>query len=53
MIAVFGQPSGGKTKYKTVAVAVAGQATMVLEHDTIAGTPPKPAAGAGRGERPA
>ncbi|MFG1814605.1 hypothetical protein ACGFIF_12630 [Kribbella sp. NPDC049174] len=42
VLAVFGQPTGGKTKYKSVAVAVAGQATMVLEHDTIAGTPPKP-----------
>jgi hypothetical protein len=42
VIAVFGQPSGGKTKYKTVAVAVAGQATMVLQHDSLAGAPPKP-----------
>ncbi|MFG1627189.1 hypothetical protein [Kribbella sp. NPDC049227] len=41
-IAVFGQPSGTKTKYKTIAVTLAGQATMVLEHDTIAGTPPPP-----------
>ena len=42
VLAVFGQPANGKTKYKTVAVAVAGQATMVLEHDSLAGTPPKP-----------
>jgi hypothetical protein len=42
ILAVFGQPTSGKTKYKTIAVAVAGQATMVLEHDTTAGTPPKP-----------
>jgi hypothetical protein len=42
VIAVFGQPSGDKTKYKTIAVSVAGQATMVLEHDTTASTPPKP-----------
>ena len=42
VIAVFGQPSGGKTKYKTIAVSLAGQATMVLEHDTTASTPPKP-----------
>ncbi|WP_433166099.1 hypothetical protein [Kribbella sp. CA-247076] len=42
VLAVFGQPSGAKTKYKTVAVAVAGKATMVLEHDTVASTPPKP-----------
>ncbi|MGW1340177.1 hypothetical protein ACWCOV_03915 [Kribbella sp. NPDC002412] len=42
VIAVFGQPSGGKTKYKTISVTVAGQATMVLEHDTLSGTPPKP-----------
>ncbi|MEU4608768.1 hypothetical protein AB0F43_37765 [Kribbella sp. NPDC023972] len=42
VIAVFGQPSAGKTKYKTISVTVAGQATMVLEHDSSAGTPPKP-----------
>jgi len=41
-IAVFGQPSGTKTKYRTLAVSVAGQATMVLEHDTLGATPPKP-----------
>ncbi|MEU4196050.1 hypothetical protein AB0E69_29385 [Kribbella sp. NPDC026611] len=44
VIAVFGQPAGAKTKYKTVAVTQAGQATMVLEHDTLASAPPKPAA---------
>jgi len=43
VLAVFSQPSGGKTKYKSVAVVVAGKATMVLEHDSIAATPPKPA----------
>ncbi|MEI8412956.1 MULTISPECIES: hypothetical protein [unclassified Kribbella] len=42
VLAVFGQPSSGKTKYKSIAVAIAGQATMVLEHDSTAGTPPKP-----------
>ncbi|MFI7066203.1 hypothetical protein ACIBL3_34765 [Kribbella sp. NPDC050124] len=42
VIAIFGQPSAGKTKYKTISVTIAGQATMVLEHDTLAGTPPKP-----------
>jgi hypothetical protein len=42
VIAVFGQVPGSKTKYKTVAVTLAGQATMVVEHDTLAATPPKP-----------
>ena len=42
VLAVFGQPSGTKTKYKTIAVSLAGQATVVLEHDTISATPPKP-----------
>ncbi|NIK62365.1 hypothetical protein [Kribbella shirazensis] len=42
VIAVFGQVPGAKTKYKTVAVTLAGQATMVVEHDTLASTPPKP-----------
>lgn len=42
VIAVFGQPSGRSTKYKTIAVTMAGQATMVLEHNSVAGTPPKP-----------
>lgn len=42
VIAVFGQPSGTKTRYKTIAVTLAGQATMVLEHDTLAATPPPP-----------
>jgi hypothetical protein len=42
VIAVFGQVPGSKTKYKTVAVTLAGQATMVLEHDTLSAAPPKP-----------
>ncbi|HET6988060.1 MAG TPA: hypothetical protein VFI00_15650 [Kribbella sp.] len=42
VIAVFAQPSAGKTRYKTVAVTLAGQATIVVEHDTLAATPPKP-----------
>lgn len=42
VIAVFGQVPGAKTKYKTVAVTLAGQATMVIEHDTMAATPPRP-----------
>ena len=42
IIAIFGQPSGSKTLYKTVAVSLAGQATMVLEHDAVSSTPPKP-----------
>ncbi|MGC4942393.1 hypothetical protein [Kribbella sp. DT2] len=43
VIAVFGQPNGTKSsKYRTVSVTTAGQATMVLEHDTTGGTPPKP-----------
>ncbi|MGW6201353.1 hypothetical protein ACWF0M_34760 [Kribbella sp. NPDC055110] len=42
VIAVFGQVPGAKTKYKTIAVTLAGQATMVIEHDTMAATPPRP-----------
>ncbi|WP_432946064.1 hypothetical protein ACQPXM_07240 [Kribbella sp. CA-253562] len=43
LIAVFGQPTGSKSsKFRTVSVTTAGQATMVLEHDTTGGTPPKP-----------
>ncbi|WP_329005881.1 hypothetical protein OHA18_21095 [Kribbella sp. NBC_00709] len=42
VIAVFGQVPGSKTKYKTVAVTLAGQATIVVEHDTVAALPPKP-----------
>lgn len=41
VLAIFGQPSGNKTLYKTIAVSLAGQATVVLEHDTT-GPPPKP-----------
>ncbi len=42
VVAVFGQVPGAKTKYKTVAVTLVGQATMVVEHDTMAATPPRP-----------
>lgn len=43
VIAVFGQVPGAKTtKYKTVSVTLSGQATMVVEHDTMAATPPRP-----------
>jgi hypothetical protein len=35
-IAVFAQQSGAKTRYKTISVTLAGQATMLLEHDTAA-----------------
>lgn len=42
VIAVFAQLPGSKTKYRTVAVTLAGQATMVVEHDTVAATPPRP-----------
>ncbi|MDX2967565.1 hypothetical protein [Kribbella solani] len=44
VIAVFGQTPGATTKYKTVAVTLVGQATMVVEHDTVAAKPPLPAA---------
>jgi hypothetical protein len=42
VIAVFGQLPGPKTKYRTVAVTLAGQATMVVEHDTVSAAPPRP-----------
>jgi hypothetical protein len=43
VIAVFSQLPGAKTtKYRTVAVTLAGQATMVIEHDTVSATPPRP-----------
>ncbi|MFF0345029.1 hypothetical protein [Kribbella sp. NPDC004875] len=42
VIAVFGSVPGTTTKYKTVSVTLAGQATMVIEHDTLAKTPPRP-----------
>jgi hypothetical protein len=43
VIAVFGQVPGAKaTKYKTVAVTLAGKATMVVQHDTVSATPPRP-----------
>ena len=51
VIAVFGQPSGTKTQYKTIAVTLAGQATMVLEHDTLASYAAQARTGPGRGER--
>ncbi|HET6298726.1 MAG TPA: hypothetical protein VFG33_35480 [Kribbella sp.] len=43
VIAVFGQPTADKTnKYRTISVTTAGPATMVLEHDTVGTTTPKP-----------
>ncbi|MEV5963261.1 hypothetical protein AB0L70_15940 [Kribbella sp. NPDC051952] len=42
VIAVYETPSGTKTRYKTIAVSLAGQATSVLEHDSLAASPPKP-----------
>ncbi len=43
VIAVFGQPTGSKSsKFRTVSVTTAGQATMVVEHDTTGSTTPKP-----------
>ncbi len=42
VIALFATPSGNQTQYKTVAVSLAGQATMVLEHDLVASTAPAP-----------
>ena len=42
VIAVFSQPSGTRTRYMTVAVSLAGRATMVLEHDTRGSAPPQP-----------
>ncbi|MGW6278275.1 hypothetical protein [Kribbella sp. NPDC055071] len=42
VIAVYAQPAGAKTRYKTVAVSLAGQATIVTEHDTLSAAPPKP-----------
>ncbi|MEU8225841.1 hypothetical protein [Kribbella sp. NPDC048915] len=45
VIAVFSQLPGAKTtKYRTVAVTLAGQATMVVEHDTVSAAPPRPSA---------
>ncbi|GAA1697795.1 hypothetical protein GCM10009745_50040 [Kribbella yunnanensis] len=41
-IAVFGQATGPKTRYRTISVTLAGQATLVVEHDTNGTTPPKP-----------
>ncbi|MFB6726137.1 hypothetical protein ACFCV3_38555 [Kribbella sp. NPDC056345] len=41
-IAVFGQATGPKTRYRTVSVTLAGQATLVVEHDSNGTTPPKP-----------
>lgn len=42
VIATYATPSGTKTRYKTIAVSLAGQATTVLEHDTTVAAPPKP-----------
>ncbi|WP_232828612.1 hypothetical protein [Kribbella monticola] len=43
IVAVFGQPTGEKTSnYKTISVTTAGQATMVLEHDSAGTAVPKP-----------
>jgi hypothetical protein len=41
-IAVYGQATGPKTRYRTVSVTLAGQATLVVEHDTNGTSPPKP-----------
>ncbi|MFI5734258.1 hypothetical protein ACIA49_29350 [Kribbella sp. NPDC051587] len=41
-IAVYGQASGPKTRWRSVSVTLAGQATMVVEHDTNGTTPPQP-----------
>ncbi|WP_405055786.1 hypothetical protein OG474_23950 [Kribbella sp. NBC_01505] len=41
-IVVFGQAVGAKTRYRTISVTLAGQATLVVEHDTNATAPPKP-----------
>jgi len=40
--AVFGQPGAKTNKYRTISVSTAGQTTMVVEHDTVGTTPPKP-----------
>ncbi|MFI5713590.1 hypothetical protein [Kribbella sp. NPDC051620] len=42
VVAVFGQPGEKSSKYRTISVSTAGQATMVVEFDTTAKTPPKP-----------
>ncbi|GAA0939774.1 hypothetical protein GCM10009554_29850 [Kribbella koreensis] len=42
VVAVFGQPGDKSNKYRTISVSTAGQATMVVEFDTTAKTPPKP-----------
>ncbi|MFK4088584.1 hypothetical protein ACI2LF_31005 [Kribbella sp. NPDC020789] len=41
-IVVYGQATGPKTRYRSVSVTLAGQATLVVEHDTDGVTPPKP-----------
>jgi len=41
-IAVYGQATGPKTRYRSISVTLAGQATLVVEHDTNGTTPPKP-----------
>jgi hypothetical protein len=43
VVAIFGAPTGEKTSnYKTISVTTAGQATMVLEHDSAGTAVPKP-----------
>ncbi|WP_020392421.1 hypothetical protein [Kribbella catacumbae] len=42
VVAVFGQPGPKTNKYRTISVSTAGQATMVVEYDTVGTTPPKP-----------
>lgn len=42
VVAVFGQPGPKTNKYRTISVSTAGQATMVVEYDTVGKTPPKP-----------
>ncbi|TDD59375.1 hypothetical protein E1263_15135 [Kribbella antibiotica] len=41
-IAVYGQATGPKTRYRTVSVTLAGLATLVVEHDVNGTAPPKP-----------
>jgi hypothetical protein len=42
VVAVFGQPGDKTNKYRTISVSTAGQATMVVEYDTVGKNPPKP-----------
>jgi hypothetical protein len=43
VVAVFGKPGDKSNSYRTVSVSTAGQATMVMEYDTVGTAPPKPA----------